>query len=195
MRGGPLICGVDEAGRGPLAGAVFAACVVLDPLRPIRGLADSKQLSPQRREALAGAIRVKARAWAIASATVEEIDALNILRAALLAMQRALEQLSTEPVEVLVDGLHCPPSRWPARAVVRGDQTVKAISAASILAKCARDTAMLELHARRPEYGFDRHKGYPTPEHLEALRRHGVSEFHRRTFAPVRLLLLQPPLF
>lgn len=195
MPGGALICGVDEAGRGPLAGEVFAACVVLDPARPVRGLADSKQLSPERRAALAEAIRGNARAWAVASATVEEIDTLNILQASLLAMRRALEQLSTQPEEVLVDGLYCPPSRWPTRAVVKGDAKVKAISAASILAKCARDAAMLDLHARRPEYGFDRHKGYGTREHLDALRRHGVSEFHRRSFAPVRELLVQQPLF
>lgn len=189
-----LICGVDEAGRGPLAGAVFAACVVLDPARPIRGLKDSKQLSPERREALADAIRAKASGWAVASATVEEIDTINILQAALLAMRRALDQLCLEPREVLVDGLHCPPSRWPVRAVVKGDAKVKAISAASILAKCARDAAMLELHAQHPQYGFDKHKGYPTPEHLEALRRFGVSPFHRRSFAPVRELLVQPEL-
>jgi ribonuclease HII len=174
---------------------VFAACVVLDPARPVRGLADSKQLSPERRAVLAEAIRGNARAWAVASATVEEIDTLNILQASLLAMRRALEQLSTQPEEVLVDGLYCPPSRWPTRAVVKGDAKVKAISAASILAKCARDAAMLDLHARRPEYGFDRHKGYGTREHLDALRRHGVSEFHRRSFAPVRELLVQQPLF
>ncbi len=190
-----LICGVDEAGRGPLAGAVFAACVVLDPAHPIRGLKDSKQLSPERREVLAEAIRTKACAWAVSSATVEEIDTINILQAALLAMRRALDQLSLEPREVLVDGLHCPASRWPVRAVVKGDAKVKAISAASILAKCARDAAMLELHAQRPEYGFDKHKGYPTPEHLEALQRFGVSPFHRRSFAPVRELLVQAPLF
>jgi ribonuclease HII len=195
MGAGRLICGVDEAGRGPLAGAVFAACVVLDPLRPIRGLADSKQLTPERREVLAEVIRTKACAWAVASATVEEIDTINILQAALLAMRRALEQLALAPEEVLVDGLHCPLSPWPARAVVQGDAKVKAISAASILAKVARDAAMLELHAQRPEYGFDRHKGYGTPDHLEALRRHGVSAFHRRTFAPVRMLLVQPELF
>jgi ribonuclease HII len=195
MPGARLICGVDEAGRGPLAGAVFAACVVLDPSHPIRGLADSKQLPRERREVLAEAIRARAFAWAVASATVEEIDAINILQAALLAMRRALDQLNMDPQEVLVDGLHCPQSRWPVRAIVKGDAKVKAISAASILAKCARDAAMLELHAQRPEYGFDRHKGYPTPEHLEALRRDGVSEVHRRTFAPVRELLVQPSLF
>jgi ribonuclease HII len=195
MRRGRLVCGVDEAGRGPLAGPVFAACVVLDPSHPVRGLADSKQLSPDRRAALASLIQRRSRAWALASANVEEIDRLNILQATLLAMRRALERLDLEPAEVLVDGLHCPQSRWPVRAVVRGDAQIKAISAASILAKCARDAAMLELHARRPEYGFDRHKGYATPEHLEALRRHGVSEFHRRSFAPVRALLVQQPLF
>ena len=192
MVAGRLICGVDEAGRGPLAGAVFAACVVLDPCRPIRGLADSKQLTPERREVLAETIRAHARAWAVGSASVEEIDTINILQAALLAMRRALDQLSLAPEEVVVDGLHCPPSPWPVRAVVKGDAKVKAISAASILAKVTRDAAMLELHAQRPEYGFDRHKGYATPEHLEALRRHGVSPFHRRTFEPVRMLLVQP---
>jgi len=192
MAAGRLICGVDEAGRGPLAGAVFAACVVLDPCRPIRGLADSKQLTPERREVLAETIRAQARAWAVGSASVEEIDTINILQAALLAMRRALDQLSLAPEEVVVDGLHCPPSPWPVRAVVKGDAKVKAISAASILAKVTRDAAMLELHAQRPEYGFDRHKGYATPEHLEALRRHGVSPFHRRTFEPVRMLLVQP---
>jgi ribonuclease HII len=195
MRSGALICGVDEAGRGPLAGEVFAACVVLDPSHPVRGLADSKQLSAQRRAVLAEAIQRSARGWAVASASVEEIDTLNILQASLLAMRRALEQLRLAPDEVLVDGLHCPQSCWPVRAIVQGDAKVKAISAASILAKCARDAAMLELHARRPEYGFDRHKGYGTAEHLAALREHGVSEFHRRSFAPVRDLLVQRPLF
>lgn len=183
-----LICGVDEAGRGPLAGPVFAACVVLSPADPIAGLADSKKLTTLRRERLAREIRSRAAAWAIASATVEEIDRLNILRASLLAMRRAVEQLSLVPDQVLVDGLHCPELRWPTRAVVRGDSTVAAISAASILAKTTRDAAMLDLHARFPEYGFDRHKGYPTPDHLQALRRFGVSPVHRRSFAPVRVL-------
>lgn len=195
MAAAHLICGVDEAGRGPLAGAVFAACVVLDPARTIRGLADSKQLTADRREVLAERIRRDALAWAVASASVEEIDRLNILQAALLAMRRALDQLGVAPAEVLVDGLHCPPCAWPTRAVVMGDAKVKAISAASILAKCARDADMRRLHQQRPEYGFDRHKGYGTREHLEALARHGVSEFHRRTFAPVRALLMQAPLF
>jgi ribonuclease HII len=190
-----LICGVDEAGRGPLAGAVFAACVVLNPRKPIHGLADSKQLTPVQREGLAAEIRVRARGWAIASASVEEIDQINILQASLLAMRRALEALDVQPAEVLVDGLHCPPSRWPSRAVVQGDATVPAISAASILAKVARDAAMYELDAQRPEYGFARHKGYHTPEHLAALQRHGPCEFHRRSFSPIREMLAQMPLF
>jgi len=185
---GPLICGVDEAGRGPLAGPVFAACVVLRDDHAIRGLADSKKLSPARREELAVQIRSRAAAWVIASASVEEIDTHNILRASLLAMRRAVERLAFEPHEVLVDGLHCPQLRFPVRAVVRGDDTIAAISAASILAKTARDALMLELHARYPEYGFDRHKGYPTPDHLAALRQFGVSPVHRRSFAPVRSL-------
>lgn len=184
-----LICGIDEAGRGPLAGPVYAACVILSAADPIAGLADSKKLSPARRVRLGREIRDRAAAWAIASASVEEIDSLNILQASLLAMRRAVEQLSLMPDEVLVDGLHCPELRLPTRAVVRGDSTVAAISAASILAKTARDEAMLQLHARFPEYGFDRHKGYPTAAHLEALRRHGVSAVHRRSFAPVRALL------
>ena len=185
---GRLICGVDEAGRGPLAGPVFAACVVLRDDHAIRGLADSKKLSPARREELAVQIRSRAAAWAIASASVEEIDTHNILRASLLAMRRAVERLTLEPHEVLVDGLHCPQLRFPVRAVVRGDDTIAAISAASILAKTARDALMLELHARYPDYGFDRHKGYPTPDHLAALRHFGVSPVHRRSFAPVRSL-------
>ena len=189
-----LVCGVDEAGRGPLAGAVFAACVVLDPHKPIRGLADSKQLSALQRETLAERIRRDALGWCVASASVEEIDRLNILQASLLAMRRSLEALRIVPAEVLVDGLHCPDCNWPSRAIVKGDAKIPAISAASILAKCTRDAAMVELHALRPEYGFDRHKGYPTPEHLEALRRFGACTFHRRSFAPVRAVLEQQPL-
>jgi ribonuclease HII len=184
-----MICGVDEAGRGPLAGAVFAAAVILGDGHGICGLADSKKLNARRREVLAAQIRRHAVAWAIASATVEEIDALNILQATLLAMRRAVEGLSRPPTEVLVDGLFCPQIAHPARAIVRGDASVAEISAASILAKTARDAAMLELHAQYPVYGFDRHKGYPTAAHLQALRAHGVSLVHRRSFAPVRSLL------
>ena len=184
-----LICGVDEAGRGPLAGPLYAAAVVLDATRPIAGLADSKKLSEKRRMALAESIRTRALAWAVAFATVEEIDRLNILRASLLAMRRAVGRLSLTPTEVLVDGLHCPEIDQRVRAIIGGDATVAAISAASILAKTGRDAEMLRLHDRFPLYGFDRHKGYPTPEHLDALRRHGVCEIHRRTFAPVRRMI------
>jgi ribonuclease HII len=184
-----LVCGVDEAGRGPLAGPVFAAAVILDFSRPIEGLADSKQLSERQREARASEIRVRALAWSVASASVEEIDALNILQASLLAMRRAVDRLTPQPEEVLVDGLHCPLLGIPVKAIVKGDATIAAISAASILAKVARDDEMCALHRRHPEYGFDRHKGYPTRLHLAALRAHGVSVVHRRSFAPVRALL------
>ena len=184
-----MICGVDEAGRGPLAGPVFAAAVILGGSHGITGLADSKKLSARQRVALAVKIRQGAVAWAVASASVEEIDNLNILQATLLAMQRAVEALTSTPTEVLVDGLFCPRITLPARAVVRGDSSVAEISAASILAKTARDALMLELHAQFPDYGFDRHKGYPTAAHLEALRVHGASAVHRRSFAPVRSLL------
>ena len=180
------LCGVDEAGRGPLAGSVFAAAVILDPSRPIRGLADSKVLSPARRERLADTIRRDALAWAIASATVDEIDALNILQASLAAMARALASLGLAPDEVVVDGLHVPRVSFACRALVRGDALVPAISAASILAKTARDAEMERLDAHFPGYGFARHKGYPTPEHLERLRALGPCAIHRRSFAPVR---------
>jgi ribonuclease HII len=180
-----LICGVDEAGRGPLAGAVFAAAVVLDPARPIEGLADSKLLEPAERERLARRIRSRALAWAVASASVEEIDRINILRASLAAMRRALELLPLDPGEVCVDGLHVPDVRFPCRAVVGGDRLVAAISAASILAKTARDAEMVHLHRHFPAYGFADHKGYGTPEHLTALREHGPCEIHRRSFEPV----------
>jgi len=186
---GLLACGVDEAGRGPLAGPVFAAAVILDPACPIAGLADSKALSARKREALAAEIRSRAVAWRVASASVEEIDALNILQASLLAMRRAVEGLAVAPGEVLVDGPHCPRLAIPARGIVRGDATVAGIAAASILAKVARDADMLALHCVHPVYGFDRHKGYPTAAHLAALRAHGVCAAHRRSFAPVRLLL------
>jgi ribonuclease HII len=190
-----LVCGVDEAGRGPLAGPVYAACVILDPARQIRGLADSKVLNAERREVLAERIKERALAWAIASASVEEIDSINILRASLLAMSRAVDALGVTPDEVLVDGNQLPPVSHPCRAIVGGDASVRSISAASILAKTARDAHMCELHALRPEYGFDKHKGYSTPEHLSAMRAHGVCEYHRRSFAPVRELLLQRTLF
>lgn len=190
MKGaGAPVCGVDEAGRGPLAGPVFAAAVILDSARPIAGLADSKALSARRREALAADIRLRATAWGVASASVAEIDALNILQASLLAMRRAVEALAVGPGEVLVDGLHCPRLAVPARAIVHGDATVAAIAAASILAKVARDADMLALHRLHPVYGFDRHKGYPTAAHLAALRAHGACAAHRRSFAPVRQFL------
>jgi ribonuclease HII len=184
-----LVCGVDEAGRGPLAGPVFAAAVILDPARSITGIADSKKLSAARREQLALQIRSGALAWAVASASVEEIDALNILQASLLAMRRAVERLTVTPQQVLVDGLHCPRVSMPVRAIVKGDATVAEIGAASILAKVARDGEMLALHRQLPLYGFDRHKGYPTRAHLDALRAHGVSIVHRRSFAPVQSIL------
>ena len=184
-----LTCGVDEAGRGPLAGPVYAAAVILDPARPVAGLADSKTLTPRQRETLALEVRLRAVAWAVASASVEEIDTLNILQASLLAMRRAVEQLAVTPQLVLVDGLHRPRLTIPVRAIVRGDATVAEIAAASILAKVARDREMLALHQLHPQYGFDRHKGYPTSAHLAALREHGVSIVHRRSFAPVRMLL------
>lgn len=183
------MCGVDEAGRGPLAGPVIAAAVILERSRPIAGLADSKRLTPAKRKALAREIRARAFACSVASASVEEIDSLNILHATLLAMRRAVEGLGVTPQEVLVDGTHLPLLEVPARAVPRGDATVAAIAAASILAKVARDEMMLELHRVHPQYGFDRHKGYPTAQHLAALRRFGVSVAHRRSFAPVRALL------
>jgi ribonuclease HII len=164
---------------------VFAAAVILDPAHPIRGLADSKVLPEGTRDKLAGRIRAKSIAWAVASASVEEIDLLNILRATLLAMRRAVEALGVEPGEVCVDGLYTPAVRYPCRAVVNGDATVKAISAASILAKTARDAEMKSLDARYPQYGFAHHKGYGTPEHLAALREHGPCELHRRSFEPV----------
>jgi len=182
-------CGVDEAGRGPLAGPVYAAAVILDPARRIRGLDDSKLLAPAVRVELAERIRSRALAWAVASASVEEIDAFNILQAALLAMRRAVTALAVLPDLALVDGLHCPPLSIEARAIVDGDAKVKAISAASILAKTERDAEMVRLGERYPQYGFERHKGYATPEHLELLQRFGPCEVYRRSFAPVRALL------
>ena len=189
-----LLCGVDEAGRGPLAGGVFAAAVVLDPARPIDGLADSKQLDPEERTRLARRIRRHALAWAVAHATVEEIDRLNILRASLLAMQRAVAALGMDPEEVCVDGNVLPEVPYRCTAVVKGDQRVAAIAAASILAKVARDAEMASMEARFPGYGFASHKGYCTPEHLAALKALGPCEIHRRSFEPVHVLLHQPEL-
>lgn len=184
-----LIAGVDEVGRGPLAGPVVAAAVILDPTRPIAGLADSKKLSPARREQLSVEIRAKAWAWALGRAEVAEIDRLNILHASLLAMRRAVAALSIAPDQALVDGNRCPKLACPCEAIVKGDATVPVIGAASILAKVARDAELRELHDRYPQYDFARHKGYPTAAHLDALRRHGPCPEHRRSFAPVAALL------
>ena len=188
-----LIAGVDEAGRGPLAGPVVAAAVILDERQPIRGLNDSKLLSPCTRERLFDEIRAKALCCSVAQASVEEIDRINILQAALLAMQRAIEGLRLRPQGVLVDGNQLPRLAMMAQAIIGGDARVKAISAASILAKVHRDRLCLELHAEHPQYGFAGHKGYSTPEHLAALRRHGACPQHRRSFAPVRAVLRDIP--
>lgn len=185
-----LICGVDEAGRGPLAGPVSAAAVILDEANPIEGLADSKILTGQQREKFAAIIRERSLACAVAWAEVEEIDRLNILQATLLAMRRAVLALPIQPQQVLVDGLYCPQTGIPSQAIVKGDNNVAAISAASILAKTERDALMLQLHEQYPHYGFAEHKGYPTVAHLAALREHGVSAVHRRSFGPVRELLV-----
>ena len=184
-----LFCGADEAGRGPIAGPVFAAAVILDPDRPIAGLKDSKKLSEHRRDELAVEIKQYAIAWAIAQCSIQEIDELNILHASMLAMKRAIESLSIKPELALIDGNRCPKLAIAAKAIVKGDDKVSAISAASILAKTARDAVMLDLHRQYPEYGFDRHKGYPTAFHLEQLSIHGVSPVHRKTYAPVRKIL------
>jgi ribonuclease HII len=181
-----LVCGVDEAGRGPIAGPVYAAAVILDPARRVNGLADSKLLPAERREVLAGRIRERAIAWAVAQASVDEIDRINILRASLLAMRRAVEALKIQPHEAWIDGQLCPDLACRARAIVDGDAKHKVISAASILAKTARDAEMCTLHERYPQYGFHQHKGYSTPEHLDALRRLGPCDVHRRSFDPVR---------
>jgi len=190
-----LICGVDEAGRGPLAGAVYAAAVILDPHYTIAGLADSKTLSESRRDFLTAEIREHALAWAIASSSVDEIDQLNILQASLLAMKRAIESLKNRqgalvvPQHVLVDGLHCPKINIPSQAIVKGDSKEPAIAAASILAKTARDEEMREMALRYPQYDFAKHKGYPTKDHMQRLAEHGVSAIHRRSYGPVKKLL------
>lgn len=184
-----LTCGVDEAGRGPLAGPVFAAAVILDPARPIEGLKDSKKLSAKRRDVLAELIRDRALAWSVASASVDEIDALNILQATMLAMTRAVDGLTPSPALARVDGNRAPRLRCAVETLVGGDALDPAISAASILAKTARDALLVEMHARWPEYRFDVHKGYPTAAHLALLREHGPCPEHRRSFGPVRSVL------
>jgi len=184
-----VIAGVDEAGRGPLAGDVVAAAVILDPQRPIDGLRDSKKLSARRREELAQVIRERALAWSIASASVPEIDALNILQASLLAMHRAVRALQPQPGYVLVDGNRLPRWHYASQPVVHGDDRVPAIAAASILAKVHRDGELVALDTRYPGYGFASHKGYPTAAHLQALRTLGVTPIHRRSFAPVKKIL------
>ena len=189
------ICGVDEAGRGPLVGAVVAGAVVLDPLNPISGLKDSKRLTPARREALYAEIVLKAKAWGVGEASPLEIDQINILQATMLAMQRAVDDLCTRlgrwPDKALIDGNRCPSLPIPAEAIVKGDSKEPAISAASIIAKVTRDRQMAGLHTRYPEYGFLQHMGYPTPVHLAALRQWGACPEHRRSFSPVRAVLDQ----
>jgi ribonuclease HII len=180
-----LVCGIDEAGRGPLAGPVVAAAVILDPDWPITGLNDSKKLSEKRRLALAEQIRARAVSWCVAEASVEEIDRINILQATLLAMQRAVAGLSVVPTSAMVDGNRCPKLSMPVEAVVKGDGKIASIAAASILAKTVRDDLMQALHQQYPQYGFDRHMGYPTQAHFAALQSHGASPVHRRSFAPV----------
>ena len=184
-----IICGVDEVGRGPLAGPVVAAAVILDPARPINGLMDSKKLSEKRREALNEEIQEKAVAWSIARANIEEIDRLNILHASLLAMKRAVEQLSVSPDHAMIDGNKIPALACSAEAIVGGDNSVACISAASIIAKVARDREMVELDQHFPGYGLAKHKGYPTKQHILALEQLGVTEIHRRSFGPVKRLL------
>lgn len=186
---GADIAGVDEVGRGPLAGDVVAAAVILDPARPIAGLRDSKKLTEKRREELAVQIREQAIAWAVTRASVAEIDELNILHASMLAMKRAVEALNPQPGYVLVDGNRLPVWSYASEPVVKGDDRVPAIAAASILAKVQRDNELVALEEQYPGYGFAKHKGYPTAAHLAALRELGVTSVHRRSFAPVRELL------
>jgi len=184
-----IVCGVDEAGRGPLAGPVFAAAVVLDPLKPVFALADSKKISANKRELLCAEIKQKALSWAIGRAEVEEIDQMNILQATLLAMKRAVLALGISPDLVLVDGNQKPSLTCLTQTVVKGDELIDEISAASIVAKVSRDSEMRALDCLYPQYGFSKHKGYPTREHVAALAEHGVSPVHRRSFGPVRRLL------
>lgn len=183
------IAGVDEVGRGPLAGPVVAAAVILDPDRPIQGLADSKVLSEQKRDELAILIRERAIAWAVGRAEIEEIDQINILQASLLAMRRAVLELRPQPEYALIDGNRCPRLPCPAEAIIKGDATIASISAASILAKVSRDQEMQQLDAHYPGYGFASHKGYPTKAHLEAISALGITPIHRRSFGPVKKYL------
>lgn len=195
----PIICGVDEAGRGPLAGSVYAAVVILDANNPVIGLADSKKLSEKKRDFLSAEIKTKSLAWAIASCSAQEIDDINILQASLLAMKRAVESLvlsselivkvNSGQILVQVDGNKCPKISWPCEAIVKGDSKVQAISAASILAKVARDAELYELDKTYPQYGFAKHKGYPTAYHLEMLHLYGISPYHRLSYAPVKALI------
>ncbi len=187
------IAGVDEVGRGPLAGPVVAAAVILDPAQPIEGLRDSKKLSEKRREQLAQEIKASALAWSLGRAEVEEIDSLNILQATLLAMQRAVSGLKIVPDHIRIDGNQAPELVCPVTTIIKGDQTDNAIAAASILAKVARDKEMIEMEMRYPGYGFARHKGYPTPQHQQALLTLGVTPIHRRSFSPVQRLLNKNP--
>jgi len=187
-----VIAGVDEVGRGPLAGAVVAAAVILDPSNPIEGLADSKKLTAKRRDALFPLIQERALAWCIARASEAEIDELNILNASLLAMRRAVLGLHLSPEKVLVDGNRCPELPYPSDAIIKGDSLVPAISAASILAKVVRDREMVAFEETYPGYGFASHKGYPTAKHIQALKILGVTPIHRRSFGPVKNLLLEP---
>ncbi len=184
-----LVCGVDEAGRGPLAGSVYAAAVILDINQPIQGITDSKKLSESKRDALAKEIKQKALAWSVAFSSVEEIDSMNILQASLLAMERAIRSLSIQPDFVQVDGNKCPKIEIPCEAIIKGDLKIQAISAASILAKTSRDAELYELDKQYPEYGFAFHKGYPTQLHLERLVRFGISPVHRLSFRPVKNLV------
>jgi ribonuclease HII len=183
------LAGIDEVGRGPLAGPVIAAAVILDPDNPIMGLTDSKKLSAKQRERLSSEIKSKALAWAIGRAEVEEIDQLNIHHATLLAMQRAFLGLTVMPHKAVIDGKFCPDIDCEAHAIIKGDLTVPEISAASIIAKVFRDAEMCHLHQQYPEYGFDRHAGYPTQFHLQALAEHGITAIHRRSYAPVKALM------
>ena len=184
------IAGVDEVGRGPLAGPVVAAAVILDPNNPIEGLADSKKLSEKKRECLAEIIKARALTWALGRAECYEIDEYNILQASLIAMKRAVAALSIQPTEVLVDGNRCPDLPYPSRAIIKGDQKIQAISAASIIAKVARDHEMVLLDAKYPGYGLAQHKGYPTKMHIQALKKLGASVIHRRSFGPVAAVLI-----